>query len=194
MSHIIFFSKSPLYLKKSVTWSVEDQLIPQAEERSSNPCRRFYSAAEPESASPSRADLFMFPCPHCSHRALRWHSTIPWTKRAGKLYCITEHLGLLPKISLKEKKWFDKSKVVILNQYYADSRTKRWWRRVIRTLALNPEIFTLYHSTFVGFNILNICPTHCEMFNCETYDQTCQLHVGNLHFAGIAPMTLVLLH
>lgn len=91
---------------------MEDQLIPQAEERSSNPYCCFYSAAEPESASPSRADLFMFPCPHCSHRALRWHSTIPWTKRAGKLYCITEHLGLLPKRSLKEKKWFDKSKVV----------------------------------------------------------------------------------
>lgn len=103
---------------------MEDQLIPQAEELSSNPHRRFYSTAEPESASPSRADLFMFPCPLRSHRALRWHTTISWTKRAGNLYCITEHLGLLPKRSLKEKKWFDKSKVVIINQSYEESCTK----------------------------------------------------------------------
>lgn len=123
MSHVIF-PKPPLF-KKSITWSMEDQLILQAEERSSNPYCRFYSAAEPESASPSRADLFMFPSPLCSCRALRWHTTIPWTKRAGKLYCITEHPGLLPKRRLKEKKWFDKSKVVILNQSYEESCTKR---------------------------------------------------------------------
>lgn len=122
MFHIIS-PKTPIKKKKCYL-ECGRSAYPTSWKLSSNLHCRFYSTAEPESASPIRADLFMFPCPLHSHRALRWHTTIPCTKGAGNLYCITEHLELLPKRSLKEKKWFDKNKVAIINQSYKKSCTK----------------------------------------------------------------------